>query len=441
MSHGCSTDEFDSPRALPSGAMTHIFRHAAPIALLVLVVACSDEPLDAGDGMVRDAGTTVVADGGGQDRDAGEPAVDAGVARDGGSVRDGGTSTSTVPLGTIDLGTISTGADGRTPPIEFELPADTVSFMVVTEAAPEAFVVVYTLEGPDGPLVTNDESTLTPLERLLLGPFAAQFKSPNRVVQDSGIAAALFPNNPGVSVSGGTYTMRIAGLVPQGQQGQPYVGDIDVEILFRTQVPSSGRLDVSLYFTGAGGIDAASAPTAPLIQDALVDLGEIYATAGITIGAIAYHDVDARFRTIEVALSGGAGPLEEMFEATQGPGLHFFFVDRFESPIPGGAIGGIAGGLPGPPLRPSTLNSGVAVALEPANEDPAVLAHVMAHEGGHWLGLFHTSEITGSEDQHPETPSGEAGNLHLMYPAVGGGTMISPSQARVMRLHAETIAQ
>jgi hypothetical protein len=34
-----------------------------------------------------------------------------------------------------------------------------------------------------------------------------------------------------------------------------------------------------------------------------------------------------------------------------------------------------------------------------------------------------------------------AGNTYLMYPAVGGGTTISPSQATVMRHHAEVEAR
>jgi hypothetical protein len=72
-------------------------------------------------------------------------------------------------------------------------------------------------------------------------------------------------------------------------------------------------------------------------------------------------------------------------------------------------------------------------------DDPAVLAHVMAHEGGHWLGLFHTSEITGTLDQMPDTPEGQAGNTYLMYPAVGGGTTISSGQAAVLRNHGEVV--
>ena len=65
----------------------------------------------------------------------------------------------------------------------------------------------------------------------------------------------------------------------------------------------------------------------------------------------------------------------------------------------------------------------------------------MAHEGGHWLGLFHTSEITGTEDQHAETPAGQAGNTYLMFPAVGGGTTVSPSQGAVLRRLLETFAE
>lgn len=428
-------------------------RGTAPLTLLfaAALIACGDETEDLRNGGLRDAATSGGDDTGAGRSDTGAIDPDGGEAGpDGGtSVTDGGEhrpDATTTPLeegvAVLDVGPIETGPSGETPPITFELPADTVSFMVLLSGTdPDASYIVTQMDGPDGVIVSDDESNVSQIEALLLGPFAAQFKGPNRVVQDVDISAALVPNNPNITVRGGTYTMRAAGIRIQGQQSEPYVGPINVGIQYRTIEPAEGYLDVNLYFTGAGGVTADSAPTDQLVQGALEELGRIYAQASVEIGDVAYYDVPETYRTISVSLDGSPGALEAMFQETagRGSGLHFFFVDRFEGGFPGAMIGGIAGGLPGPARMPGSVNSGVAVAITAAEGDAGTLAHIMAHEGGHWLGLFHTSEITGTEDQLPDTPAGQAGETHLMYPAVGGGTTLSESQSTVIRHHIETI--
>ncbi len=406
------------------------------VAATFLVAGCSEEELNR-------APTTNNQDTDAGQTDSGTTPVDAGPADAGMAPVDAGPSTPpNEGVEMIDVGTVSTGPSGDSEEFTLDIPDGTTSFMVLLKGPDATTFIIKTMTDPMGQvLVSDDDSGLTRIERFVLGPFGAQFKSPNRVVQDLGTTAALFPDNPMVTVTGGAYNLVVTGVTISGNNGVPYVGDIEVSVLYRTQEPTAGLLPVTLYFTGAGSITAESAQTDSLIQDALVRLGEIYAQANISIGVVNYVDSDARFRTIEVG--GSLGLMEEMFATTagQGPGLHFFFVDRFEGGLPGGMIAGIAGGLPGPALAPGTVNSAVAVAITTANNDSDILAHVMAHEGGHWLGLFHTSEITGTEDQMPDTPAGQAGNTHLMYPAVGGGTTVSPEQAVILRRHMETIAQ
>lgn len=421
--------------------MTLKFRHLSWAAATALLLAgCSD-----GDELNRpnaNNNNRAVSDSG-VEADTGVEA-DGGVEADAGEVvRDAGQTPPNEGVEVLDVGPVTTGPSGDSPEFTFELPADAVSFMVTLKGPDATNFIIKRMTGPaQEVLVTDDPSNVTQIESFLLGPFAPQFKSPNRVIQDLGMSAALFPNNPAITVTGGTYSLVITGVTISGNNGIPYAGPVDVKILYRTEDPTAGLLPLTLYFTGAGELTAESAQTDSLIQDAIRSMAQIYAQANINIGAVQYVDVDARFRTLDAG-NGALGLLEEMFatSAGQGPGLHFFFVDRFEGGLPGGMIAGISGGLPGPALAPGTVNSGVAVALAAINGDPGVLAHVMAHEGGHWLGLFHTSEITGTEDQMPDTPAGQAGQNHLMYPAVGGGTTVSASQAAILRRHMETIAQ
>lgn len=342
----------------------------------------------------------------------------------------------------IDIGSVELDANGESAPISFQLPEDVVSFSIIIGGAEEGTFIIKRLENRTGVLVTDDKTGVTTIEELIFGPFAAQFKSPNRVVQDRGLAAFAFPNNPNVMIAGGNHAMVVAGFRLSGMQATPFSGTVEITVFYRRAEVVQGRLDVSLYFTGAGGLSADMAPSSQLITEALDHLRMIYAQSNIELGEVKYHDIDPSFQTIE-GVDGSGDQLEQMFKSTagNGPGLHYFFVERFEAGLlPGANVAGISGGLPGPGLNPGSVNSGVAVAMTPVNGDAAILAHVMAHEGGHWLGLFHTSEIIGTEDQMPDTPGGQQGNTFLMYPAVGGGTSVSPGQAKVMRHHPEVIA-
>jgi hypothetical protein len=410
-------------------------------SILCAAVACSDEeprqnpPQTSNDaGVVSQTDTGVPADpdtGVTPDPDAGENPADAGMMNMGNP-----------GIEELVVGTVMIENSGDSLPVNFELPADVTSFAVLIQGQEASTYIVKTLDGPLGNLVTDDPSNVTMIEQFLLGPYAAQFKSPNRAVQDKGLAAAGFPNNPSVQVSGGMYTLVIAGITINGNNANPAPGPVDVKIQYRRAMVAAGHLDLSLYFTGAGGLGADGAPSSQFITGAVERLREIYAQANITVGAINYYDVDPSFQTV-TGIDGSSDDLEQLFKNTagNGPGLHFFFVDRFEAgALPGANVAGVSGGLPGAGLSVGSVNSGVAVALATVMDDANILAHVMAHEGGHWLGLFHTSEIIGTEDQMPDTPGGQAGNTFLMYPAVGGGTSISANQGAVLRQHPEVIA-
>ena len=394
---------------------------------VLFALGCAEDPTTPGAPNPRPADAGAPADTGVVAADA-AVTPDGAVTPDAGFVGDAGvvvTSTSRVELGSVML-----GMTGDSDVVRFDLPAGTTTFTVVIAGPADGTFIVKTMTGPNGTLVTDDDSNVSAVERFVLGPFAAQFKSPNRVMQDDGVAAALFPNNPGAVVTGGSYEMVIAGMKVTGNQGAPYATAVDITVHFKTQLHESGRVDVHIYLTGAGQLSAATAPTTPLVVDTVARLRTIYEQADLHVATVSYHDVDPSFQTIEAF---GTARLGQLFQLTEGmgAGMHYFLIDRFEGGL-GGGVGGIAGGIPGPPLWPGTVNAGVAVALSAAMGSADTLAHIMAHEGGHWLGLFHTSEITGTTDQLPDTPEGQAGNTHLMYPAVGGGAQISGDQRRVI---------
>lgn len=101
---------------------------------------------------------------------------------------------------------------------------------------------------------------------------------------------------------------------------------------------------------------------------------------------------------------------------------------------PDGYTPGIPGGFPpaglahGIYIRGQSCRAGTATAWP-----PSLLAKLIAHELGHYLGLNHTVEDDGSMDSLADTGSDD----NIMYPRPTTATArgFSPSQFRIMRRH------
>jgi hypothetical protein len=110
-----------------------------------------------------------------------------------------------------------------------------------------------------------------------------------------------------------------------------------------------------------------------------------------------------------------------------------------------------AGGIPGPLGMHGTGASGIAIATNMMEGDPQRLGRTLAHELGHYLGLFHTSEADGSVyDALPDTPActnkydadgngldvadcAGVGSDNLMFWARTTGTKLTPDQQAVLK--------
>ncbi len=339
------------------------------------------------------------------------------------------------PVNRLDLGTQTLNRNGFSRRFEFRIPNCATAFMMV-------------IEGPDDVILVLDELTSPSGELWIQGPFPqGQFDSPVRMSFSEGVATALVSNSD-QPFEPGTFEARIQGGTLGISDLLPYQGEVDVEVLWKgvDTYAEGGAVDVNLYLTGAFGLTAETTPTDTVVQGALAQLGQIYLRAGIELGEVRYNDIPPRFATV-TSLDGPDNMLSEMFAlSSDSPGgLNFFFIDRFDALGGLGAgIGGISGGVPGPALRPGSPRSGVAVALQATRNtqttlDPAILAHVMAHEGGHYLGLFHTIEFFGGADPLSDTPEGAESSTNLMFPTVGGDSMLTDQQSQVMHKHPEVV--
>jgi len=436
-----------------------IFLLAAPPVLgsALGLVGCDDDDGDRGR-----ADTTTQATDAATDPDAGTDAAVPDTA---------GPDTSRPPDET-ELVTLLDGEEielvlGASRAFTFDVPADTVSITVSVVGDAGGTYAIDRWRGQSG----TDLVASGWLAREGTGLCTS---CRNRITVSQGAFAALAPNNPEAILEQGQHAVSLLGYVAAvvrsdvgGGCGDgvcaffdqfqcpetdcastPYTGTVRVWVHAKIggsgaatgEPPATGVLDLNLHFTGAQGLTAANAPTDSSFQASLASMRTIYGQVGITLGAISYRDIDERFKVIE-SMDGPESDLQDLFRQSQGNAanaLNLYFVDELSAGALGGfgVILGVAGGIPGPTLLQGTHRSGVAIAIKPIQGAPAGVDTTMAHETGHFLGLFHTSEQNFGgfgpqiHDPLPDTPQND--ESYLMF-NTGAGDKLSPWQGRVMR--------
>ncbi|MDB4932609.1 MAG: hypothetical protein JWM10_5093 [Myxococcaceae bacterium] len=212
-------------------------------------------------------------------------------------------------------------------------------------------------------------------------------------------------------------------------------------------------LRMRVFVGGVAGLNATTAPTNPRLQAAVARMRAIYATAGVNVFVDGYADLraadGARFATID-----SQEELRSLFRLTAGVTgdvLPLFIVRGISSTAGLENAIGIAGGIDGPPGIHGTGSSGVVVSWDNTFGRTDLLAQVMAHECGHYLGLWHSMErlaactaagqmdcsLWGGVDNLSDTPATMAGaSRNLMYWTTSGNNeALSAGQGLMMRVN------
>ncbi|MGB0589323.1 MAG: hypothetical protein ACPGU1_06555 [Myxococcota bacterium] len=346
-----------------------------------------------------------------------------------------------------DLGEVTLDPEtGLSEVLTVDLPTDAVSLAISITGSPGVYYAVDELKAPSGAELVSSGWYMSPNN-----PGGHQLCIPcaNRISASSGAHATLVPMAPSVDVEAGLYTFRIVAFdVVVGQIWDPpefdFLGDtVQVKLIAKHAsggLPASGTLNLNLHFTGAAGLTAESAPSDARMLEALETFEAVYAQIGVGIGTITWRDIDDSYSFID-GIMGPEADFEAAAAQTDGapPGVNFIFVDEIvdsSNPLGGfGVILGVSGGIPGPVGLQGTPRSAVIVDVSPpemAGDIPFGIT--MAHEMGHFLGLYHSSEMpfVNMHDPLPDTGENDVSNL-MFFEASNGGTTLTDNQGSVIR--------
>jgi hypothetical protein len=247
------------------------------------------------------------------------------------------------------------------------LPADALSVTVLATGAPTDLLS----------LGVRDPG------RLLVDPTAPE-GSLNRVLRGHGLVTGALPSSTAALPLASS--LAIGAVKLEDASGQPVTVTTWVKRAPGGVVPAVQELPLAVLFVG---------PPPPGFDVALGELGRIWRAAGIELGEPARLQVEGPAAVaVDPALgsdSPAVGAALRLSERAP-PGTLALVVVR-DLTLAGGELGlwALAGGIPVPP-RGGTGRSGVVVGAQLLARDPIWGGQVIAHEIGHALGLYHTTE-------------------------------------------------
>jgi len=251
----------------------------------------------------------------------------------------------------------------------FVVPEDGVSFLLSIFLGSNYDIKFYSLTDPGGKDILSASSSL--------------YDASSGNIGTPGYANVLVPQSPSFSAKAGTWTFKA------------YTND-RVSLALRTgSTPSAATITIQPYITGTTW-------SAGDISVALIIMKRIYSKNGITL---TINDTITISDTQYAVVSGTFINSTTSALVTQGSTdtVNLFFIEDycFSSPCSWSGILGNAAGIPGSMGTANSWNgvliSLAAHAVSGNTLDSQLLGETAAHEMGHQLGLFHTTESGGTE--------------------------------------------
>lgn len=184
-----------------------------------------------------------------------------------------------------------------------------------------------------------------------------------------------------------------------------YTDDTDICYYLVQHFGTPTTIDLNIYLVGVPGLDADNADTHADMQAVINQADDVFAQAGIEIGEVRYFSVPSNVEQNH-RIVRSEQDVASLLSHTSEPGdsaeelmsTNVVITEQFSMSGGGGALG-VSLGIPGASGLHGTGLSGVAMTGEYIGQfggGNQMTAQVLAHEVGHYLGLFHTTEQTGS---------------------------------------------
>ena len=286
----------------------------------------------------------------------------------------------------IDLGPVLTGAP--------------MGDVVDLPAVPPSTVVMLTGAGQRTVLESLETRDAAPV--LLFDYASLSYEGPpplNPTYPEGDPIVILLPNGPRGVVSPAGYRARMTAT----RAGSLRMSTVTTGL-------SGSLLHLDLYYVGPRGLEPVGDRGPRDVAAAIDAAEEILSRFGVRIGTVRQHEVVGglrdRYSILETDDESRMPELADLFRLSAGAGrptVSVFFVRQMDLAL------GIAGGAPGPQGVHGTAASGVAIAVD-LHREPGLpidldMGRTLAHELGHYLGLFHTSEADGLIlEPLPDTP-------------------------------------
>ncbi|QDG50633.1 hypothetical protein FIV42_07775 [Persicimonas caeni] len=275
---------------------------------------------------------------------------------------------------------------GPTYTFTFDLGAEAQSFLMVPMVA-EGVVVPLSMQTPSTSvdLQTDYRHHNARLGELDFIPDLAETGTFGQVGLDWPILVPYAPQYADYVEAGGTYELTVA-------------ADTATPCLYVVEGKTGTTIDLNIYLVGAGGRTAEDAKDDPDLAAVFARVDEIYAQAGIELGEVRFFDVPAHVReTFRVLrsqvdvykLTAYGEPPDETLDGHLSVDL--FLVDDMQ--FHGANVLGISAGVPGAAGLHGNPRNGLVFQTVDLGADNDHVAHILAHEVGHYVGLRHTTEV------------------------------------------------
>lgn len=231
----------------------------------------------------------------------------------------------------------------------------------------------------------------------------------------AGLVDWLYPNSPEMKAKPGKYTLTVRGRDARTKKNSNE--DIEVLIYLAKKKPSATcgiRLD---FLIDDEALDEGSFEAA--VEHIVNEINVRYRTIGIEVENYQIYRINMNDNGLDLGDGSATRIVDDVLAraipsgAARKDAMHILFVRKIGGTNnPTFDPAGYSMGLPGPYAR-SRDTSAVLVATEKYagsnGLDADGLASSLAHEMGHYLGLYHTSEPNGTNhDPLPDTPECDA---------------------------------